>query len=77
MPLENLEEESLAKNPNLDYAQWKFMLTTSEYRNSEEIKSLLLKAIKENNMAPFYIEVNCKWHFILSNVSNSLLNFKF
>ena len=57
MPIENLEEESLAKNPNLDYAQWKFMLTTSEYRNSEEIKCLLLKAIKDNNMAPFYIEV--------------------
>lgn len=57
MPLENLEDESLAKNPNLDYAQWKFMLSTSEYRNSEEIKTLLLNAIKENNMAPFYIEV--------------------
>lgn len=57
MPVENLEEESLAKNPNLDYAQWKFMLTTSEYRNNEEIKNLLLTAIKENNMAPFYVEV--------------------
>jgi len=57
MPLENLEEESLAKNPNLDYAQWKYMLTTSEYRNNEEIKNQLFKAIKENNMAPFYIEV--------------------
>ena len=47
----------MAKNPNLDHAQWKFMLSTSEYRNNEEIKNLLLKAIKENNMAPFYIEV--------------------
>lgn len=39
MAIENLEDESLEKNPNLAYAQWKFMLTTSEHRNNEEVKN--------------------------------------
>lgn len=27
MPAENLEEQGLEKNPNLELAQWKFLLT--------------------------------------------------
>lgn len=58
MPAENLEEESLAKNPNLQLAQWKFMLTTETYKNDSQIAGNLMAAIKEYNMTPFYEEVN-------------------
>ncbi|RWS13486.1 26S proteasome non-ATPase regulatory subunit 6-like protein [Dinothrombium tinctorium] len=63
MPVENLEEQSLAKNPNLDIAQWKYMLTTDAYRNDQKIAANLLNAIKEHNMAPFYESVceTLKW----------------
>merc|ERR1711976_178090 len=57
MPAENLEEEGLAKNPNLDLAQWKFLLSTDKYRNDEKIKTDLMSVIKTENMAPFYEEV--------------------
>ena len=46
MPLENFEEEGLAKNPNLELAQWKFMLLTEQYKNDSEIKAKLLDAVK-------------------------------
>jgi len=46
MPLENFEEEGLAKNPNLELAQWKFMLLTEQYKNDSDIKSKLLEAVK-------------------------------
>ena len=49
MPLENLEEDGLEKNPNLEYAQWKFLLTLPELKNDESIKSKLLEAIKTNS----------------------------
>ena len=58
MPAENLEEESLAKNPNLQLAQWKFMLTTETHKNDSQIAGNLMAEIKENNMTPFYEEVN-------------------
>lgn len=54
MPTENLEEESLAKNPNLEYAQWLFQLTITE---NPLIQKQLLDAIIQNDMAPFYKEV--------------------
>ena len=57
MPVENLEEESLTRNPNLELAQWKFLLTTDQHKNDVHIRDQLLNAIKENNMAPFYSEV--------------------
>jgi len=47
MPLENFEEEGLAKNPNLELAQWKFMLLTEQYKNDSDIKDKLLVAIKD------------------------------
>jgi len=59
MPAENLEEEGLSKNPNLELAQFKFMLTINKYRNDATIKNNLLKLVDENDMAPFYEEV-CK-----------------
>jgi len=57
MPVENLEEESLAKNPNLELSQWKFMLTTEQFKDNIAIRDNLLAAIHEKDMAPFYLEV--------------------
>ena len=48
MPIENLEEEGLPKNPNLQLAQWKFLLTTDRYKDDKEIKQKLLDFLKEN-----------------------------
>lgn len=59
MPIENLEAESLEKNPNLELAQLKFLLSSIEFQRDESLKAKLMEAIKENNMAPFYEEV-CK-----------------
>ena len=50
MPIENLEEEGLPKNPNLQLAQWKFLLTTDRYKDDKEIKQKLLDFLKENGM---------------------------
>ncbi|ESN93411.1 hypothetical protein HELRODRAFT_103503 [Helobdella robusta] len=57
MPVENFEEEGLAKNPNLELAQWKFLLQTDNYKNNSKIKNDLLQAVKDGNMAPFYEEL--------------------
>ncbi|KOX74011.1 26S proteasome non-ATPase regulatory subunit 6 [Melipona quadrifasciata] len=59
MPLENLEEEGLEKNPNLELAQTKFLLSLPEHKDDPFLKNKLLDAIKAENMAPFYEEV-CK-----------------
>ncbi|XP_030371235.1 26S proteasome non-ATPase regulatory subunit 6 [Scaptodrosophila lebanonensis] len=54
MPTENLEEQGLEKNPNLELAQTKFLLTLSEYKQDVALKSKLLEAIQADNMAPWY-----------------------
>jgi len=59
MPAENLEHEGLAKNPNLELAQLKFLLSSKQHKNDVEVKQKLVSAIKDNDMAPFYEEV-CK-----------------
>uniref|UniRef100_A0AAR2M1G6 26S proteasome non-ATPase regulatory subunit 6 n=1 Tax=Pygocentrus nattereri TaxID=42514 RepID=A0AAR2M1G6_PYGNA len=59
MPLENLEEEGLPKNPDLKIAQLKFLLTLDGHRQDTELKSELMEAIRANNMAPYY-EALCK-----------------
>lgn len=46
MPLENLEEEGLEKNPNLELAQTKFLLSLSEHKDDPFLKTKLLDAIK-------------------------------
>lgn len=48
MPIENLEEEGLEKNPNFEHAQWKFLLETDKYKNDVEIKKKLLAAVESN-----------------------------
>lgn len=57
MPIENFEVESLSKNPNLELAQYKYMLTTDAYRNDKKLANVFMDAIKEGNMAPFYEKV--------------------
>lgn len=48
MPIENLEEEGLEKNPNFEHAQCKFLLETDKYKNDVEIKKKLLAAVEAN-----------------------------
>ena len=49
MPLENFEEEGLAKIPNLELAQQKFLLTTDRFRDDPKIKNTLFQAIKADS----------------------------
>ena len=48
MPIENLAEEGLAKNPNLQLAQWKFMLGTEKYKSDHQIKNQTMTAITQD-----------------------------
>ncbi|CAH1782472.1 unnamed protein product, partial [Owenia fusiformis] len=57
MPVENLEEQGLEKNPNLQLPQWRFRLGTDRYKNDKTIQNNLMEAIKADNMTPFYEEV--------------------
>lgn len=57
MPIENLEEQGLEKNPKLELAQFKFLLTLKENLNNFDLKKKLLDEIKAENMAPWYEEV--------------------
>ncbi|EDV43357.1 uncharacterized protein Dana_GF16564 [Drosophila ananassae] len=54
MPAENLEEQGLEKNPNLELAQTKFLLTLAEHKQDAILKGKLLEAIRTDNMAPWY-----------------------
>lgn len=54
MPIENLEEQGLEKNPNLHLAQWKFLLSLPEFRADVGLKQKLMDTIKNDNMAPWY-----------------------
>jgi len=57
MPVENMEEEGLAKIPDLGIAQWIF--TCKINPEDKETKTKLLSVITEQNMAPLYSSV-CK-----------------
>lgn len=48
MPLENLEEEGLEKNPNLELAQLKFLLSLPEYKDDQSVRTKLMDAIKKD-----------------------------
>jgi len=45
MPLENLEEEGLEKNPNLELALWKFLLSLPDHSGDAKVQSKLMEAI--------------------------------
>ncbi|XP_030827854.1 26S proteasome non-ATPase regulatory subunit 6 [Strongylocentrotus purpuratus] len=59
MPSENFEDEGLQKNPDLQIAQLRFLLTLESHKNDKKTKDDLLAAIKKESMAPYYEEV-CK-----------------
>lgn len=61
MPVENLEEEGLPKNPNLELAAWRFTITNPDGKDKEEAKKRLLNAIKENGVYSLF-------HFVLSHM---------
>jgi 26S proteasome regulatory subunit N7 len=56
MPLENLEEEGLEKNPNLELALWKFLLSLPDHSGDAKLQSKLMEAIIADSM---YIFRNC------------------
>lgn len=55
MPLENLEEEGLEKNPNLELAQMKFLLSLFEHKDETFLKTKLLDAIKADSEIAFFL----------------------
>lgn len=57
MPLENLEEEGLPKNPDLKIAQLKFLLTLDDHRQDAEVKSELMEAIRANSESTHQLHV--------------------
>ena len=48
MPVEGLAEQGLEKNPNLDVAQWKFLLGTDQHKNDQKLRNDLIQSIKDN-----------------------------
>lgn len=54
MPLENLEEEGLPKNPDLRIAQLKFLLTMDGHRQDAKVKTELMDAIKANSELAYH-----------------------
>ena len=58
MPIENLEEEGLAKNPNMELSQLKFLARTSPLPAlRESCVQQLIAAVTKDDMAPFYREI--------------------
>jgi len=57
MPVENMEEEGLAKIPDLNLAQWIF--TVKHNPNDTETKGRIMSTMTEQHMAPLYKQV-CK-----------------
>ena len=49
MPSENLEEQGLEKNPNLQLAQLKFLLTLEDRKNDAQTKEELMDAIRKDS----------------------------
>lgn len=55
MPLENLDEEGLEKNPKLELAQTKFLLSLPEHKDDPFLKNKLLDAIKADGEIAFLL----------------------
>lgn len=55
MPAENFQHEGLAKNPDLELAQLKFLLSSEQHKNDTEIKQKLIDAIKSNGIYSFIL----------------------
>lgn len=54
MPIENLEDDGLEKNPNFELAQTKFLLSLPEHKNDESLKAKLMNAIKADSELHIY-----------------------
>ncbi|XP_037951637.1 26S proteasome non-ATPase regulatory subunit 6 [Teleopsis dalmanni] len=67
MPAENLEEQGLEKNPKLELAQMKFLLTLEEHKNDTALKNGLLDAIRADNMAPWYEHICTELNWTVDN----------
>ena len=48
MPIENMEEQGLEKNPKLEIAQWIFNMTLPSMKNDTTLKKKIMDAIKED-----------------------------
>lgn len=69
MPLENLEEEGLEKNPNLELAQTKFLLSLPEHKDDPYLKNKLLDAIKaESEIALFIFKLIISFYLYNINI---------
>lgn len=68
MPLENLEEEGLPKNPDLRIAQLKFLLTMDGHRQDAKVKSELMDAIKANSELASVCCFYCVYSLIVSPI---------
>ena len=64
MPVENLEEEGLPKNPNLELAAWRFTLTNPDGKNKVDAKKRLLEAVKENGMPSRFIDFTLHFDYL-------------
>lgn len=51
MPLENLEEEGLPKNPDLRIAQLRFLLSLPKHRGDAAVRDELMAAVRDNSKA--------------------------
>jgi 26S proteasome regulatory subunit N7 len=65
MPLENLEEEGLEKNPNLELALWKFLLSLPDHSGDKKLQSKLMDAIVGDSKYIFrnYMNRQFYWRF--------------
>ncbi|GLH00524.1 Putative accessory gland protein [Gryllus bimaculatus] len=52
MPVENLEEDGLEKNPKLILAQWKFLLASPDFIQKKEVAIRLMDSIREDRGCP-------------------------
>lgn len=56
MPIENMEEEGLEKNPNLELAQIKFLLSRKEHKNDKQLVAQLMEAITTESESQFNLK---------------------
>ena len=61
MPIENLAEEGLEKNPDLELAQWKFMLGTDKYKSDPQLKNKMMTAITKDSKFSVHLYPDNKW----------------
>lgn len=54
MPIENLEDQGLEKNPDLELAHFKFLLSLPEYRNDRNVHAKITEAIKKDGKSLFF-----------------------